>query len=62
MFHFYTPWKWQKTTGFQTFSGDIEMEKILDLNGLRTNSTDTMITITLQQEPSQCTLSKGEST
>ena len=38
------------------------MEKILDLNGLRTNSTDTMITITLQQEPSQCTLSKGEST
>ena len=26
MFHFYTPWKRQKTKGFLTFSGGIEME------------------------------------
>ena len=26
MFHFYTPWKRQKTKDFLTFSGDIEME------------------------------------
>ena len=26
MFHFYTPWKHQKTGGFLMFSGDIEME------------------------------------
>ena len=26
MFHFYTPWKCQKTFGFLTFLGGIEME------------------------------------
>ena len=26
MFHLYTPWKRQKTFGFLTFSGGIEME------------------------------------
>ena len=26
VFHFYTPWKRQKTSGFLTFSGGIEME------------------------------------
>ena len=26
MFHFYSPWKRQKTKGFLTFSGGIEME------------------------------------
>ena len=26
MFHFYTPWKRQKTKSFLTFSGAIEME------------------------------------
>ena len=26
MSHFYTPWKRQKTSGFLTFSGGIEME------------------------------------
>ena len=33
MFHFYTPWKCQKTRGFLTFSGGMEM--ISALNGLR---------------------------
>ena len=27
MFQFYTPWKRQKTFGFLTFSGGIEMER-----------------------------------
>ena len=26
MFHFYTPWKRQKTSGILTFSGGIELE------------------------------------
>ena len=26
MFHFYTPWKRQKTKGIATFSGGLEME------------------------------------
>ena len=26
VFHFYTPWKRQKTFGFLTFSGDIKIE------------------------------------
>ena len=28
MFHFYTPWKRQKTRGFVTFSGGIELYNI----------------------------------
>ena len=28
MFYFYTPWKHQKTEGFLTFSGGIEMAKM----------------------------------
>ena len=26
MFHFYTPWKHQKTFGFLMFSGDVKLE------------------------------------
>ena len=40
MFHFYTPWKRQKTKGLLTFSGGIEMElwvlrllKNIEING-----------------------------
>ena len=31
MFHFYTPWKHQKTSGFLTFSGSIEVEHWLKM-------------------------------
>ena len=31
LFHFYTPWKQQKTSGFQMFLGGIEMERWLKM-------------------------------
>ena len=31
MFHFYTPWKRQKTKDFLTFSGGMEMEHRLEI-------------------------------
>ena len=31
MFHFYTPWKYQKTAGFLMFSGGIEVEHWLKM-------------------------------
>ena len=38
MFYFYTPWKHQKTSGYLTFSGDIEVENWLEM-GLFQNGT-----------------------
>ena len=34
MFHFYTPWKHQKTSGFLMFSGGIEVEQWLKMGYL----------------------------
>ena len=31
MFHFYTPWKHQKTAGFLMFPGGIEIEHLLKM-------------------------------
>ena len=39
MFHFYTPWKRQKTKGFLMFSGGMEVKYLLKMSLKRIKST-----------------------
>ena len=47
MFHFYTPWKRQKTKGFLMFSGGMEVEYLLKMSLKRIKSTYFSCTIFL---------------
>ena len=44
MSHFYTPWKRQKTKGFLTFSGGIEMRHWREKGQQKTKNLDLTIT------------------
>ena len=47
MLHFYTPWKCQKTKGFLTFSGGVEMEHWPNMGLVKTYSYKKLNTIEL---------------
>ena len=45
MFYRYTPWKCQKTFGFLTFSGDIEMKSRREIGESRTIKSKSIINV-----------------